>query len=97
MKAEQMTEALEAAASRLGVRIRYEPLGTSGVAGGGGLCKVRGEWWVIVDKKATPADRVSVLADALSGFDTDDIELPPKLREMVQARRAARFSRSPES
>jgi hypothetical protein len=90
MKPEQLTEALETAAKQLGVSVRYEPLAPGGVSGSGGLCKVKGEWWVIIDKKATPSERAAVLADALSTFDTDGIFLPPKARDAVQARRAAR-------
>jgi hypothetical protein len=88
MKAEQMTEALEAAASQLGVRVRYEAL-TSPGAGAGGLCRVHGELCVIIDKRTTPAERTSILADALSGLDTDGVFLPPQVREVVQSRRAA--------
>ena len=90
MKPEHMTEALEVAAKQLGVSVRYEPLAVGGVSGSGGLCKVKGEWWVIIDKKATPSERASVLCEALATFDTDSVFLPPKAREAVQARRAAR-------
>ena len=90
MKAEQMTEALEAAANQLGVKVRYEALAVGGVSGQGGLCKVKGEWWVLIDKKATPSERAAVLTEALSSFDTDAVFLPPKVREAVQARRAAK-------
>lgn len=87
MKAEQMTEALEAAAAQLGVKVRYEPLAPGGVSGQGGLCKVKGEWWVIIDKKATASERATVLTEALASFDTDAVFLPPKAREAVQARK----------
>jgi hypothetical protein len=82
MKSEQMIEALERAAALLDVQVRYEALGASGVQGGGGLCKVRGAWWVIIEKKATASERVAILADALCGFDSDNIDLPPKVREI---------------
>jgi hypothetical protein len=85
MKPEQMTEALEAAASQLGVRVRYDAL--SGALASGGLCKVKGEWLVIIDKKASPAERATILAEALASFDTDQVFLPPKVRELVQQHR----------
>lgn len=94
MKAEQITQALETAAAQLGVKIRYEALGPGAVNGGGGLCKVRGEWWVIIDKKSAAQERASILAEALASFDTDDLFLPPKVRELVQARRALRPERT---
>jgi hypothetical protein len=88
MKPEQMTEALEAAAGELGVRVRYDALTAGGLGAGGGLCKVKGEWWVILDKKSSPAERVAALADALANFDTDPVSLPPKVREVIDLRRA---------
>jgi hypothetical protein len=94
MKAEQLTEALESAASQLGVKVKYEALAPGTVSGSGGLCKVRGEWWVIIDKKATPSERATVLIEALTTFDTEALSLPPKVRETLQARRAAKAASS---
>jgi hypothetical protein len=90
MRPEQLTEAFERAASELGVKVRYEALTPSGLSTGGGLCKVRGEWWVMIDKKTPPADRAAILADALSRFNTDAIELPAQAQEMLAFRRASR-------
>ena len=49
MKPEQMTEALEQVAAQVGVRVRYETM-TGETAGAGGLCKIKGEWTVIIDR-----------------------------------------------
>lgn len=87
MKPEQITEALEKAATHLGIRVRYETM-TGDTAGGGGLCKVKGQWCVIIDRKTPPSDRAAVLVDALSGFNTDDVYLPPQIREALAAKRA---------
>jgi hypothetical protein len=89
MKPEQITEALEQAAAQLGVEVRYETM-TGDAAGSGGLCKVRGQWRVIMDRKTAPADRAATLIEALAGFDTDAIFLPPKVREALVAKRAPR-------
>ena len=87
MKPEQMTEALEQVASQVGVRVRYEVM-TGETAGAGGLCKLKGAWTVIIDRRTPSADRAAMLIDALAGFDTDNLYLPPKLREALQSRRA---------
>lgn len=87
MKPEQITEALEHAAEHLGVRVRYETM-TGETAGSGGLCKLKGQWCVIIDRKTPPADRVALLIDALAQFDTDTVYLPPQLREALAAKRA---------
>ena len=89
MKAEQLTEVLETAAQQLGVKVRYENMASSGRTGGGGLCRVKGEWCVIMDKKTVPSERASILCDALATLDTDGIFLPPQAREMIAHRRAS--------
>lgn len=88
MKPEQITEALEQAAAQVGVKVRYESM-TGESAGAGGLCKIRGEWTVIMDRKSPPSDRAAMLVEALAGFDTDAVFLPPEIREALISRRAA--------
>jgi hypothetical protein len=94
MKPEQITEALEQAAAQLGIDVRYEAM-TGDAAGGGGLCKLKGKWCVIIDRKTPPADRAATLIDALIGFDTDAVYLPPKVREALAIRKNERASAAP--
>jgi hypothetical protein len=89
MKPEQITETLEQAAAQLGIRVRYETM-TGDTAGGGGLCKVKGQWCVLVDRKTPAAERAALLIEALAGFDTDHVFLPPQLREAIAAKRSLR-------
>jgi hypothetical protein len=89
MKPEQMTETLEQAATQLGIQVRYETM-TGDAAGSGGLCKVKGVWCVIIDRKTPPMERAAMLIDALAGFDTDAVFLPPQVRDAVAAKRAER-------
>jgi hypothetical protein len=86
MKPEQITEALEQAAAHLGVRVRYETM-TGETAGGGGLCKLKGQWCVIVDRKTPPAERAALLIEALAQFDTESVFLPPEVRDALAAKR----------
>lgn len=88
MKPDQVTETLEQAAAQVGVRVRYESM-TGDSAGAGGLCRIRGEWTIIIDRKATASDRAGFLSEALAGFDLDAIYLPPEIRQMLARRRAA--------
>jgi hypothetical protein len=89
MKPEQMTETLEQAATQLGIQVRYETM-TGDAAGGGGLCKLKGVWCVIIDRKTPPTERAAMLIEALAGFDTDAVFLPPQLRDAIAAKRAER-------
>ena len=90
MKPEQITETLEQAAAQLGIRVRYETM-TGDTAGGGGLCKVKGEWCVIVDRKTPSAERAALLIEALAGFDTDGVFLPPQLRDAIATKRTQKL------
>jgi hypothetical protein len=94
MKPEVVLELLEAAAEQLKVRVSYEPLQTSVVHGG--LCRVKGEYRIIVDKRASAEERVTTLATALArvvdqisrqsgdAADPAALELPPKVREVLR-------------
>jgi hypothetical protein len=96
MKPEVVLELLETAAGQLKVRVSYEPLQTSVVHGG--LCRVKGEYRIIVDKRATAEERVTTLATALAqvlklnrpgihvgaGAANDPVELSPKVLEVLR-------------
>src|SRR5437763_3732259 len=96
MKPEKMTEALEQAATQLGVQVRYESM-TGEVSGAGGLCKVKGEWWLIIDRKVPPAERAATLTSALAQLDTDAIYLAPEVRNAIAAARAANQRPAPDT
>ena len=88
MKPEVLLELLEAASEQLKVRVSYEPLQTSVVHGG--LCRVKGEYRIIVDKRASAEERVTTLATALAQvikvtkLDATTLELSPKVREVLR-------------
>ncbi len=85
MKVADQLEALEAVASQLGIKIRYEPLGAL-INGTGGICRVNGEYRVIIDRRLKPGERVGVLADAMTRFDTRNLEMPNAIRSLVEPR-----------
>src|SRR4029079_17860354 len=92
MKPEVLLELLESPADHVKIRVSYEPLQTSVVPGG--LCKVKGEYRVIVDKRASAEERVATLAGAIARtlatavtapeLDTAAVELSPKVREVLR-------------
>ena len=88
MKPEVLLELLESAAEQLKVRVSYEPLQTSVVHGG--LCRVKGEYRIIVDKRASAEERVTTVAAALAqvikatNLDSATLELSPKVREVLR-------------
>jgi hypothetical protein len=94
MKPEVLLELLESAAEQLKIRVSYEPLQSSVVPGG--LCKVKGEYRVIVDKRASAEERVATLAGAIARMvertqaDTTALDLSPKVQEVLRLYSAPR-------
>ena len=82
MKLQPVLEELEGAAEKMLVRVRYEPLAAS--VGNGGLCKINGEYRVIIDKRASLAERVATLARSLGRLDTSDVFLSPRARQTLE-------------
>jgi hypothetical protein len=81
MKADAILPELEEAAKSLGVKVSYERLHTN--VGVGGLCRVRGEYRVIIDKRAGTHDRIATLARALARLDTGGGDLSPEVRALL--------------
>ena len=86
MKPEVMLELLEGAADQLGIKVSYEALQTGGIQTGlrGGLCRVKGQYRIIIDKRASDEERVATMATAVASFDTGELELPQKVRELLR-------------
>ena len=92
MKPEVLLELLETCAAEIGVKVSYEPLAAS--VGHGGLCRVKGQYRVIIDKRATAGERLQTLATALSTVITPDqvAEQPPKVRDALDFYRPKKAS-----
>ena len=94
MKPEVVLELLETVADQLGIRLSYEQLQSSVVTGG--LCKVKGEYRIIIDKKATSEERMTTLAAALATFPAarlDEIAMPARVRELLRTHEPSGKSR----
>ena len=74
---------LEAVAAAIGLKVCYEPM-TGIAAGTGGLCKIRGEYRLIVDRRLKPRDRIALLVDAIGRFDTSEAELSPEIAGLLE-------------
>lgn len=85
MKSKELVQELERIAKQLGIKVSYEPA-TGMIAGTGGLCRVRGEYRLIIDRRLKPGARAQVLADALARFDTERIEVPTAIATLLRPR-----------
>ena len=77
-------DALLAVARKLGLRVRIEDLSKAGSSGG--LCKLNGVHLILVDEGSTLAERIGSLVEALAQLDTEDVHMPPAIREILSER-----------
>jgi N-dimethylarginine dimethylaminohydrolase len=75
---------LEGLANTLGIQIRYEKIIEDELSGAGGLCRVKGEWVIIVNSRATINEKIQTLAKSLKNFDLNNIYIRPALRELLE-------------
>ena len=75
---------LEGLAEQLGIQIRYEKITEEELTSAGGLCRLKGESFIIVNYRATTKDKIQALVRALKNFDLDDVYIRPALRELLE-------------
>jgi len=77
-------------ARRLGLQVREEILLREvGYRVRSGLCRVRGEDVIFLDRGLTPAEQVQVLVDELGARSVETVYLTPALRRLLDRRSGA--------
>lgn len=87
LKIPELLTELEELFKQLGVRLTYEALG--GELGSGGLCKVKGQFRIIIDRRTTPGERVAMLLPLLLRFEIAALPQSATLRDLLQRLRPA--------
>lgn len=82
MRNEDVLQELEAAATALGVKVSYEAL--QAIGGAGGMCRVKGQYRIIIDKRAQVGERVATLAQGLAQVGASELELSSQARDLVR-------------
>ncbi len=75
---------LEGLADQLGIQIRYEKIVEEELTSAGGLCRLKGECFIIINSGATTKDKIQALVKALKNFDLNDVYMRPALRELIE-------------
>ncbi len=74
------------AAERVGVRVRREKLLREvGYRARGGICRLREDNMVIIDRDQPPHEQLEIVAEALKGRDLESLYLSPEARRILQA------------
>ncbi|KPL05640.1 hypothetical protein AMJ85_11485 [candidate division BRC1 bacterium SM23_51] len=69
---------LEAVAARLSIPVRYERGEMHG-----GLCRVRGQWQVIINADLADEEKAEILAESLAQTDLESVYVPPRVRRLL--------------
>jgi hypothetical protein len=56
---------LEETAARQGIHIHYDRLEAAGIRVKGGICKIRGEYHLFIDRRRSPAEKIALLQEYL--------------------------------
>jgi hypothetical protein len=86
---EALLSALEAVAEQLRIPVTYAAIATEDLSGEGGLCVIRGERRIIVERSLSCRQKVRLLAAGLAQFDLEDVFILPVVREAIEAARLA--------
>ncbi len=83
MKDESVLDLLEETARRLSIELGYEDLRKGEVATPGGIFTLHGQRRILIHKGLTLKEKIDVLTEILGGVDTEDVHLPPDIRERL--------------
>ncbi len=85
LRLERAVDELAEAAVRSGLKVRRERLLREvGYRARGGMCRLREEHLVIIDRDQPPHEQLEILAEALKGRDLEALYLSPAVRRMLQ-------------
>jgi len=71
---------LEALAEKLGIQVIQEKLPKTR----SGLCRLRDQYMLFIERNLEEEDKVRVMASALSRFPLDNTQMLPGIREILQ-------------
>lgn len=86
MKESAILQHLEEIAEKLNVKVHYVNLRRDYYNLKSGLCRVRGEYRVIIDKHIHLSEKIDVLIEALQEFDLDSLYIQPYVRKLFEKR-----------
>ena len=90
MEPRKVLEYLEDLALKLGIEVVYAKLETRDPFTRGGLCRVKGNYKIFIDRSEKLQVRIKILARALSSFDREEIYILPFVREILEKAKDSR-------
>ena len=75
---------LEELAEQLGISVWDESINLEETFSAGGLCRVEGQYILILNSKTTIKEKIEVSVKALQQFDLNDMYVKPVIRELLE-------------
>jgi len=88
MQAEELLSRLEGLAEQLKIPVRYASLATEELPGRGGLCILRGERRIIIERTLSYREKARLLATGLAQFDLEGVFVLPAVRQAIEDAKA---------
>jgi hypothetical protein len=80
---EFLLDQLEELADKLGIKVRYESVNLEESSSAGGLCRLKGEYVLIIQAQAPVKEKIQVMTEVLKRFPLGDIYIRPVIRELL--------------
>ena len=84
MNEDVLLSQLEDLAEKLGILVRDENINIEESSSSGGLCRIEGEYVLILNSKATVKEKNQVMIKALQQFNLSAIYIKPVIRELLE-------------
>lgn len=84
MESTTLLQEFEDLAERMSIRVRYGKLD-----GDGGLCRYRGRYHIVINKRLDTDSRINLLGRAFSEFPLENVFLIPAVRDAIDRNRTA--------
>ena len=84
MNEEILLNQFEELAERLGILVRDENINIEESSSTGGLCRIEGQYVLILNSTVTAKEKIQVMIKALQQFDITDIYIKPVIRELLE-------------
>jgi hypothetical protein len=94
MKPDQIYQGLKDVADRLGIAVSEQKLSTESLKVKSGLCKIKGQFVMILDKQLSIYKKNTILATCLSDMPHDTFFVVPAVREFLTRHRKTVLSES---
>jgi len=91
MKPEQIYQGLKELADKLGISVSEQRLSTAGFKVKSGLCKIKGQYVMILDKHLPVYKKNSILADCLREMPHEPVFVIPAVREFLTRQQKSIF------